>query len=255
MNNNVNKKQSIGVFDSGVGGLNVLSNLVEAFPNENFIYVGDNLNVPYGVKTKQQLEEIISKVFRYFEKQDVKAIIVACNTASVASEDLKCSVPVFRIIEPTAKRAKAVSNNIGVLATNFTIESKGYDKYLEGYMKGIKASAFVPIVEKNIIKEEESQKVIKDILLPYKNYIDSIILGCTHFSLLEEDIINVLGDVKIIDSSKSFNEVIKSYLDENDLNYNDNKERFVQINFTKEDKINIGWFKHQYQGINFIDLD
>lgn len=251
----MNKKQSIGVFDSGVGGLNVLSNLVEAFPNENFIYVGDNLNVPYGVKTEEELKKIIDKVFRYFEKINVKAIVVACNTASAASETLECSVPVFRIIEPTAKRAKAVSNNIGVLATNFTIESKGYDKYLEGYMKGIKASAFVPIVEKNIIKEEESQKVIKDILLPYKNNIDSIILGCTHFSLLEEDIINVLGDVKIIDSSKSFNEVIKSYLDENDLNYSDNKERFVQINFTKEDEINIGWFKHQYQGINFIDLD
>ena len=255
MNNLVNKKQSIGVFDSGVGGLNVLSNLVEAFPNENFIYVGDNLNVPYGVKTKAQLEEIISKVFRYFEKQNVKAIIVACNTASVASEDLKCNVPVFRIIEPTAKRALAVSNNIGVLATNFTIESKGYDKYLKDNMKGIKASVFVPIVEKDIIKEEESQKVIKEVLLPYKNNIDSIILGCTHFSLLEEDIINVLGNVKIIDSSKSFNEVLKSYLDQNDLNNKDNIERFTQINFTKEDKINIGWFKHPNQGINFIDLN
>ena len=251
----MNKKQSIGVFDSGIGGLNVLSNLVEAFPNENFLYVGDNLNVPYGIKTEEQLKEIISKVFRYFEKQDVKAIIVACNTASAASEDLECSVPVFRIIEPTAKNALSVSNNIGVLATNFTISSKAYDKYLKENMKGIKASPFVTIVENDSIKEEESQKIIREILSPYINNIDAIILGCTHFSLLEEEIIKILGNIKIIDSSKSFNSVLKQYLDTNDLNNDDNKERIIKINFTKEDKININWFKHPYQGINFIKLD
>lgn len=251
----MNKKQSIGVFDSGVGGLNVLSNLVEAFPNENFIYVGDNLNVPYGVKTEEELKKIIAKVFKYFEKLNVKAIVVACNTASAASETLECSVPVFRIIEPTAYNALKVSNNIGVLATNFTIETKAYDKYLKENMKGIKASPFVPIVEKNIIQEEESQKTIQEILLPYKGKIDSIILGCTHFSLLEEEIIKYLGNIKIIDSSKSFNDVIKTYLDENDLNNDDNKNRVTEINFTKEGEINIKWFKHPYKGINFISLD
>ena len=153
----MNKKQKIGVFDSGIGGLNVLNNLVQSFPNEDFLYVGDNLNVPYGVKTKEQLENIISKVFRYFEKQNVKAIVIACNTASVASENLKCSVPIFRIIEPTAKNALKVSNNIGVLATNFTIESKGYDKYLENNMTGIKGSPFVPIIESDSIQTEDLQ--------------------------------------------------------------------------------------------------
>ena len=171
----MDKKQYIGVFDSGIGGLNVLNNLVEEFPNENFLYVGDNLNVPYGIKTKEQLEEIISKIFRYFEKEQVKAIVIACNTASVASMNLKCSVPVFRIIEPTANNALKVSNNIGVLATNFTIESKGYDVYLKDNMKGIKASPFVTIVENDSIYEEESQKVINDILSPFKDKIDSII--------------------------------------------------------------------------------
>lgn len=251
----MNKKQSIGVFDSGIGGLNVLNNLVEQFPNENFVYVGDNLNVPYGIKTEEQLKEIIAKVFRYFEKIEVKAIVVACNTASAASETLECNVPVFRIIEPTAKNALAVSNNIGVLATNFTIESKAYDKYLKDNMKGIKASPFVPIIESDGINTIESQKVIDDIILPYKNEIDSIILGCTHFSVLEEDIIKRLGNVKIVDSCKAFNEVIKKYLDENNLNNDENKNRVTEINFTKEDNINIKWFKHPYKGINFINLD
>ena len=252
----MDKKQYIGVFDSGIGGLNVLNNLVEEFPNENFLYVGDNLNVPYGVKTKEQLEEIISKIFRYFEKEQVKAIVIACNTASVASMNLECSVPVFRIIEPTAKNALKVSNNIGVLATNFTIESKGYDVYLKENMKGIKASPFVTIVEADSILEEESQKVIKDILSPFKNKIDSIILGCTHFSVLEDEVKKVLGDdIKIIDSCKAFKGVLKQYLDENNLNNDDNQNRVVKINFTKEGNINTKWFKYPYEGINFVDME
>ena len=246
----------IGLFDSGVGGLNVLSNLVEAFPNENFIYVGDNLNVPYGVKTKEQLEEIIAKIFRYFEREEVKAIVIACNTASVASMNLECKVPVFRIIEPTAKNALKVSNNIGVLATNFTIESKGYDVYLKDNMKGIKASPFVPIVENDSINDEESQKTFNNILLPYKNKIDSIILGCTHFSVLEDEVKKVLGDdIKIIDSCKAFKDVLKQYLDNNDLNNDENDNRVVKINFTKEGNINTKWFKYQYEGINFINVE
>ncbi len=250
----MDKKQYIGVFDSGIGGLNVLNNLVEEFPNENFLYLGDNLNVPYGVKTADQLKEIISKIFRYFEKEEVKAIVIACNTASVASMELESSVPVFRIIEPTAKNALKVSNNIGVLATNFTIESKGYDVYLKDNMKGIKASPFVTIIESDSVDTPESQKVIKEILVPYKDKIDSIILGCTHFSILEKEIKQYLGDIKIIDSCKSFGEVLKQYLDENDLN-NDEPNRVVKINFTKKDKINTKWFKHPYQGINFVNLD
>ena len=252
----MDKKQFIGVFDSGIGGLNVLNNLVEDFPNENFLYVGDNLNVPYGVKTKEQLEEIISKIFRYFEKEEVKAIVIACNTASVASMELDCKVPVFRIIEPTAKNALKVSNNIGVLATNFTIESKGYDMFLNDNMKGIKASPFVTIVESDSIKEEQSQKVIYDILSPFKGKIDSIILGCTHFSVLEEDVKNVLGqDIKIIDSCKAFTGVLKQYLDENNLNNDNNKNRRVVINFTKEGNVNTKWFKYPFEGINFIDME
>lgn len=252
----INKKQRIGVFDSGIGGLNVLNNLVEQFPNENFLYLGDNLNVPYGIKTEEELKKIIKKIFNYFEKEQVKAIMIACNTASVASKDLLCNIPVFRIIEPTAKLALKVSNNIGVLATNFTIEAKGYDCYLNNNMVGIKASPFVNIIENDCIETNTSQEVIYNILSPYKNKIDTIILGCTHFSVLENDIKKVLGDdIKIIDSCDSFNDVLKKYLDENNLHNDQNDNQIVTINFTKKDKINTKWFKHPYEGINFINLD
>lgn len=251
----MNKKKSIGVFDSGIGGLNVLNNLVEQFPNENFLYVGDNLNVPYGIKTEQELKEIISKIFRYFEKEEVKAIVIACNTASAASMTLDCKVPVFRIIEPTANNALKVSNNIGVLATNFTIESKGYDVYLKDKMKGIKASPFVTIVENDSINDKDSKKIINDILMPYKNKIDTIILGCTHFSVLEEEVKEVLGDIKIVDSCKSFGDVLKKYLDDNNLNNDESNKQVINISFTKKANINTKWFKYPFEGINFINID
>lgn len=249
------KNKYIGVFDSGIGGLNVLNNLAMEFPKENFLYVGDNLNVPYGIKTKEELEAIISKIFRYFEKEEVKAIVIACNTASVASMNLECSVPVFRIIEPTAQNALKVSNNIGVLATNFTIESKGYDVYLQDKMVGIKASPFVNIVEDGSIDTTESQEIIKNILLPYKNKIDTIILGCTHFSVLEKEVKEILGNVNIVDSCKSFKNVLETFLNDNHLNNDSNDNRIIKINFTKKDQINTKWFKYPYEGINFINLE
>lgn len=250
----MNKKSYIGVFDSGIGGLNVLSNLIETFPNENFLYIGDNLNVPYGIKSQKQLEEIIKDIFNYFEKEDVKAIVVACNTASAASENMTSLVPVFRIIEPTAINALKISNKIGVLATNFTIESKGYDKYLKDNMIGIKASPFVTIVENNTMNEQDSLDIINKTLSKHKDNIDTIILGCTHFSLLEKQIKDVLGNINIVDSSRSFNDILDKYLKENDLYNDSNINGDVKICFTKEDKINISWFDKKYNGINFINL-
>lgn len=250
----MNKKSYIGVFDSGIGGLNVLSNLIETFPNENFLYIGDNLNVPYGIKSQKQLEEIIKDIFNYFEKEDVKAIVVACNTASAASENMTSLVPVFRIIEPTAINALKISNRIGVLATNFTIESKGYDKYLKDNMIGIKASPFVTIVENNTMNEKDSLDIINKTLSKHKDNIDTIILGCTHFSLLEKQIKDVLGNINIVDSSRSFNDILDKYLKENDLYNDSNTDGDVKICFTKEDKINISWFDKKYNGINFINV-
>ena len=107
-----------------------------------------------------------------------------------------------------------------------------------------------------IITDHYSRNLLARYEGTYKDKIDSIILGCTHFSVLEEDVKNVLGqDIKIIDSCKAFKEVLKQYLDENDLNNSDNKNRVVKINFTKEDKINTKWFKYPFEGINFINID
>lgn len=250
----MNRKSKIGVFDSGIGGLNVLNNLANEFPHEDFLYVGDNLNVPYGVKSREELQSLIRKIFNYFEKEDVKAIMVACNTASSASSDMKCNTKVFRIIEPTAKNALKISQNIAVVATDFTIISKAYDKYLNGFMTGIKASPLVMVAERGIKDTEEGKKIIKDVLAPYKDKCDTAILGCTHFPFLEKEIKKELNVKNIVDSSKSFSSLLKEYLDNNNLRNDDINEGKIEVCFTKKAEIDMSFFNHEYDGINFINI-
>ena len=123
-------KRPIGVFDSGIGGITVLDSLIDLLPNEDFIYVGDTLNVPYGVKTPAQIEELVTNVTKYLLKQNVKAIVIACNTATANSKHLKniTDIPIIGVIEPTAKKAIEVTkrNKIAVLATQATVNSRAY---------------------------------------------------------------------------------------------------------------------------------
>lgn len=246
----------IGVFDSGIGGLNVLDDFITNVQNVNYVYLGDNLNVPYGTKTKEQLETILKRIFKYFEKEKVDAIFVACNTASAASKNLECSIPVYRIIEPTCRKAIQVNEGsnkkIALLATNFTVESQAYNEFLSDSVIGVKASAFVPICEAGLIKNEETKKIVAETLKDIKGKCDTIILGCTHFRLLEEVIKEYLGDVKIVDSSSCFTDILKEIVG------NNQKEKtysLPQIKFTKKANINIDWFKHQYKGIEYINLE
>ena len=118
------KNLPIGVFDSGIGGLTVLYRLIDMFPNEDFVYVGDTLNLPYGTKTKEQLKKLVSNVSNYLNELPVKSIVIACNTATTNSGHLKetLDLPIIGVIEPTANYALNISENILVLATNVTID-------------------------------------------------------------------------------------------------------------------------------------
>lgn len=250
--------RSIGVFDSGIGGLNVLNQLMARFPNEHFIYLGDNANVPYGEKSREELEKIIQRVLRFFEQQNCKAIFVACNTASHASQNLRSRIPIFRIIEPTAERAlrenKFSSKKIGVIATNFTIEQKGYDAFLGEQMIGVKGSPFVPLIEGGKEKTDEARKVVHETLKDIKDKCDTIILGCTHFINIKEHILDFLGDVKVVDSTTSFAHLLEEFLKNNKLENADGSKKGATIMFSKEDDVNMKWFAHPYEKIHFIDL-
>lgn len=243
-----NKK--IGVFDSGIGGLTALSALKKEFPNEDFIYVADNKNCPYGEKTKEELEKIVLSIIKYFESIDVKMIIIACNTASANSYDIKSSIPIIRIIKPTATQALKNTGRIGVLGTDYTIMSKAYNKFLPE-MIGIKCSPFVRVIESGNTNTTQSFKIAEDILSPYKNKVDIAILGCTHFSLMEEEIKKTLGDIKIVDSSKSLGNDVSYYLDI--VGRGENKGRII-FRYTGSSDINMSWFKEKIDKLEKIKV-
>lgn len=200
----MNKK--IGVFDSGLGGITVLNYLKDFYPNYDFIYLADSLNCPYGEKTSQEIENLVTKNTLFLESLGVELVVIACNTASANSSDVDrfTQIPIIRIIKPTALAALKVTktNNILVLATNLTIENKAYDKYLEGVnIYSVKGSRLVGVVESGLIDTKEADKVVFELLNSYQNKgIDTLILGCTHFPLLKMSIKKVLKDVVLVDS-------------------------------------------------------
>ncbi len=194
MNNN-----PIGIFDSGVGGLSVFSQMIQLLPNEHYIYFGDTINLPYGSKTQDQLINITSNIFNFFESKNVKAVIMACNTTSALTYDIlknKYNFKIYPIVQRVVKQiANKHYNRVGVFATEATINSHAYKKEFLKYSPNteifeIASSKWVNIVENGLQDQPDSINNIKlqlDLML--KNNIDKIILGCTHYPYL----INILN--------------------------------------------------------------
>ena len=159
----------IGVFDSGLGGLTVLRSLKETFPNESFIYFGDTARVPYGTKSQETIIRYSKEICDFLNKQDVKLIIVACNTVSALAvkflkSDLK--VPIINVIDPCVEFASKVTKNnfIGVIGTQATINSKAYNRKLDSINSNFKiisqeCSLFVPLIEQGFIKHQITKEV------------------------------------------------------------------------------------------------
>jgi len=243
----------IGVFDSGIGGLTVLDNLIDTFPGEKFIYVADTKRCPYGEKTSRELEQIVAGVIKYFESLEVKMIVIACNTATANSYKIKSNIPIIRIIEPTAKRALEVyKNKIAVLATDNTILSGSYNKYLGDKMIGVKASPFVRIIEAGSEMQSDSQQIIRDILNPIIGKVDTVILGCTHFGLIEPIIKDIMGNVQIVDSSKSLANDVKLNLET--LGFS-SEPSYIDFRCTGDiSELKISWFKKKMDVKRHIDI-
>ena len=249
----------IGIFDSGIGGVTVLEKIVNEFPNEDYVYLGDTKNCPYGIKTKEEIMSYVRHAIKYLEKQDVKMIVIGCNTATVNSYDVKSLVNIIRIIEPTAKEALRIKNEkdkdgkIIVLATNYTIDAKGYDRFLGGEMIGVRSSDFVPIAEKGLQNTDVSLKSCEEVLKDVKGKGKVIILGCTHFGLLENDIRKVLGDdIITVESSACITQSVRDELER--VGYNEktktNDKGHISISVTgKASDVHIEWFKKEYDGI------
>ena len=225
----IDKNSPIGVFDSGVGGLTVVKELMEQLPNERIIYYGDTARVPYGNKSRETVIRYSREIAEFLCEQNVKAIVVACNTASaLALEDLKkaVDVPIIGVVKPGAIAAAdaTVKGRIGVIATRATVSSGIYEEYLRAKRPDIKVFAkacplFVPLVEEGLTDDPITDSIIHrylDELL--EQGIDSLVLGCTHYPLLCDSIARAVGqDVTLVNPAFETARSFKALLEEKGL--------------------------------------
>ncbi|MFA5005782.1 MAG: glutamate racemase [Candidatus Omnitrophota bacterium] len=221
--------KSIGVFDSGVGGLTVARELIGQLPAENIVYFGDTARVPYGIKSKETIIRFSIENILFLLKQDVKLICVACNTASsLALPAIKnhFRVPIIGVITPGVREAVYASGNkrIGVIGTKGTIKSRSYETEIKQLDPKVKVTAvacplFVPFVEEGWLTGSVVESVARDYLEPLKKAgVDTVILGCTHYPLLKPVIQKILGkEVKLIDSAKQVAVEVKKILASEDM--------------------------------------
>ena len=207
-------KNKIGIFDSGVGGLTVLKSLSDKYKCIDYIYIGDNKYCPYGDKTKEELLNYAKRIVNYFIEKGISIIVIACNTScSQTLDELKQiykNITFIGVIDSTIDIfLKSKKNNVLVIGTSATINSNIYESKIKEKNKNIKITSLatpklVPLIE----NMEMTKEVLNEYLNPY-NDIDSIILACTHYKLIEKEIDK---NIKVINSSDSIVNTIKNYI-------------------------------------------
>jgi glutamate racemase len=232
----MNNNSPIGFFDSGVGGLSVYSRFRELMPAENTIYFGDLKNLPYGNKTQAELISFAKNILNFFKTQDVKAVAIACNTSSALAYDFiknEYDFPIYPIIQSCAKIiADMRIKKLGVFATEGTVKTKAYSKEISKYnssisVKEIACPNWVSIVEKsnpNIDKFEDIRSKVKEMegFCP-----DKIILGCTHYPYLLEDLKTIAPEYKFIDPAEIFAKFLSEIIPQNNSNEIGDEQFFV----------------------------
>jgi len=185
----------IGVFDSGLGGVTVLKELITRYPNNEYIYFGDTINLPYGSKTKEQLLQFSDKIINFLKEQKVDLIIIACGTCSANTyfeiKD-KYHIPIIDILSPTIHYILSCEyKKIGVIGTEMLIKSNYFNKYLNNVeVTSVATPKLVPLIETDKINTDECEEVLKQYLNNF-NDIDALVLGCTHYSLLKDQILKI----------------------------------------------------------------
>lgn len=213
----------IGVFDSGVGGLTVLKALRTRWPNEDFIYLADTARLPYGSKSLKTIAKYAEQNLAFLQQFDLKAVVVACNSASTAilEHPIAFDVPIFNVVEPGARKATEASTRqrIGVLGTRATVLSGGYVRAIHKLMPEAQVfqqpcPLFVPLVEEGWIDDPVTNLIVyRYIHSVTANQIDALILGCTHYPVLKNSILKAVGNsVRLIDSSEGLIEDLSATL-------------------------------------------
>ncbi len=218
----------IGIFDSGVGGLTVGRAILDQLPNESTIYIGDTARGPYGPRPLAEVREFALETLDFLVEQGVKALVIACNTASAAmlrDARERYKVPVIEVIQPAVRRAVAATRtgHIGVIGTRATVDSKAYlDAFAAApqlQITSIACPLFVEFVERGETSGAEITKIARDYLAPVMEAkVDTLVLGCTHYPLLTGVISYVMGEgVTLVSSAEETAKDLYRTLVENDL--------------------------------------
>lgn len=227
----------IGVFDSGIGGLTVVKEINKVLPNENIVYFGDTARVPYGSKSRDTIIRYSKQILEFLKTKDIKVLVIACNTASAyALNELKkdLNIPIIGVIKPGAKAALKNTKNkkIGIIGTRATVSSGIYTEILSSYDSEIKViekacPLLVPLVEEGLFYDRITKDMIERYTLGLKSeYIDTLVLACTHYPLLYDTFFELMGTkIKLINPAKETAKELFNLLKEKDLlNQNDKKE-------------------------------
>jgi len=234
----------IGVFDSGIGGLTVVSALRKLLPNESIYYLGDTARLPYGGKSASTVERYSLEIATLLLKENAKTIVVACNTASaVALHALQAQLPVTvtGVIAPGARAATAATRNghIGVIGTRATIRSGAYERALRELNPKVRANAracplLVPLIEEGWLASSITDEVLMQYLQPLlDDGIDTLVLGCTHYPLLRPAISRLLGEaVMLVDSAENCATAVRELLSQENLHASAESTGTLQVALT-----------------------
>lgn len=260
----------IGVFDSGIGGLTVVKNLMHSLPHEDVIYFGDIARIPYGTKSVATIKKFTEQTVRFLLKQHVKAIIIACNTISSVAKDnvleLAGLIPVVDVVSAGTRSATKIATRIGVIATPATIKSNAYPDAIhalnpQAEIYSQACALFVTMIEEGFIHHKALELVARDYLARLKKQpMEALILGCTHYPLIIDTIRKILGPkLKIIDPAIMACELIKETLTRNNqLNPQSDKGTYrfyitdVPINFQAIGEVFLG---HPMQHLEVVNLE
>lgn len=231
----MNQKGKIGIFDSGIGGATVLKEIIKILPNENYIYYSDSINNPYGDKTQQEIINICDKIVNFLLEKGCKVIVIACNTASAEAvqylREKYVNIP-FIAIEPAYKMVYDFSfdNPTLVMATKATIESEKFKKLYKKYNNN-NTYLFPGVGLANIIEkgdEAEINKYVQEKISVYKGKVKNVVLGCTHYPLIKQEIKKALGDIIFFDGAEKVAKHLKDILiEKNLLNTGNGKVEFI----------------------------
>ena len=259
------KEDFIAVFDSGVGGISVLRHLRRLMPGERYLYFGDSANAPYGTKTKDEVEALTFAAARHLMARGVKALVVACNTAtSAAIHDLREAYPDTIVIgiEPALKLAydRYHGGGIGVMATPMTLREEKFEALMHRYDQScqvykIPAPGLVELVERGQADSPEAESLLRELFAPYQGKLDEVVLGCTHYPFVAKAISRVLGSgVALLDGGDGTARETRRRLAEAGLLENGTGEVILTNSLSDESILELSgscWMRNRYGGKDY----